>query len=643
MATTEDAVRLTFRRYKDGETQQRPFQEQIFQASWSHKCPTYVHRAPPCQSSCPAGEDIRGWLHIARGQEKLPAGVAWQQAAFYRLTEANPFPAIMGRVCPAPCQGGCNRSAVEEVIGINSIEQHIGNYAIENKLAFEVPDTDTGKHVAIVGGGPGGLSAAYQLRRRGHKVTVFERYHRLGGMCAFGLPDYRTSRTVVEAEVQRIVDMGIEARLGVTVGKDVSVDDLDRDYDAVLWAVGCQRGHPLHVEGWAETENCVTALDFLRAFNEKRLRHVPRRVLVVGGGDTSMDVASVSRRLGYRPGATDAELPILDPQAGHDGDYGSEHAQAILTSILPREELPCQPHEIDDAQREGVEFMFSVVPVALLHDDSGRAIGVRMAECHVEKGRPVVHEGTEFDLECDLVVSAIGQGGDLAGLDSLNNGRNLIDADSELRVKGQEKHFVAGDIIRPNLLVTAIGHGRIAAEGIHDYLAGREPQRRPKVDVVHFNMNKRLASKGLEPKACDPVPMNGTHKGDFATHNYEDRSTVEVIRPNRLFLGHFNAQPQHKREHESVSSDKVRGHFGERTQPLTEEQAVAEAKRCMSCGMCFECDNCVIYCPQDAVKRVPIAKRSTGRYVETDYTRCIGCHICHDVCPTGYIEMGLGE
>ena len=172
-ATNEksETQQLTFRRYKDGDSKHVPWNKHIFQASHSYKCPTYIQSTPPCQGSCPSGEDIRGYLNIVRGVEKPPVGadgkpvMSWQEYAWRRLTEANPFPSVMGRVCPAPCETGCNRNALEDHVGINSVEHFLGEYAIQNKLKFAAPATKTGKKIAVIGGGPAGLSAAYQLAR----------------------------------------------------------------------------------------------------------------------------------------------------------------------------------------------------------------------------------------------------------------------------------------------------------------------------------------------------------------------------------------------------------------------------------------------------------------------------------------------
>ncbi|HDO34347.1 MAG TPA: 4Fe-4S dicluster domain-containing protein, partial [Chromatiales bacterium] len=273
----------------------------------------------------------------------------------------------------------------------------------------------------------------------------------------------------------------------------------------------------------------------------------------------------------------------------------------------------------------------------------GRARGLKMARCDMVDNRPVPKAGTEFELECDLIVSAIGQGGDLTGVDDMNNGRGLIDADKFYQVPNHPGHFVAGDIIRPHLLTTAIGQASVAAETIDQYLRHVEIQKRPKVDKHRFNLMNKLKEAGLEPEEYDHQQKRGTNSSNFAIHNFEDRSAHEIIQSSKLFLAQFPYTARLKRLEIGPTADEVIGHFMERTVTLNDEQAQQEANRCMSCGLCFECDNCVIYCPQNAVFRVKKNQSTTGRYVDTDYTRCIGCHICSDVCPTGYIDMALGE
>jgi NADPH-dependent glutamate synthase beta subunit-like oxidoreductase len=557
----------TLRKFHDGDHAWASFEEMIFDADHSHRCPTYVHRTPPCQGSCPAGEDIRGWLQIARGLEKAPEDVAWQEYAFQRVTKANPFPSQMGRVCPAPCQDGCNRNEVEDYVGINAVEQYIGDFAI---------------------------------------------------------------------------DKGFDTR----VGRDISVEQLEKSHDAILWTIGCQSGRPLPVPG-GDAPNCVSGVQLLRAFNTGRLQVTAEKVVCVGGGDTSIDVVSVARRLG--------KIQQIHPQeraeqvvrgfVAHDAALAAARtgAAVTLTSLFPRTSMTAAEHEVEDALTEGVTIRDGVMPIEVLLDEGGRARGLKLAECEMVDDVPQPKAGTEFEIEADLIVSAIGQSGDLTGLESFDNGKGLMNADAHYRIPEREGHFVAGDIIRPHLLVTAIGHASIAADCIDRYLHDDDQKRRPKVDVHHFNLLEKLREVSLGPEDYDYSEARGTDAANFAVHNFEDRSGHEIIAAEDVFLAHFPDTPRIHRGERVPKGEEVLGDFEERIIGLSEEDAIKEAERCMSCGMCIECDNCVIFCPQDAVFRVKKDQRTTGRYVDTDYAKCIGCHICSDVCPSGYIDMGMGE
>ena len=647
-ASEEQTQKLTFRKFADGEYQWDDFKDQIFNEDNSNKCPTYVHRTPPCQGSCPSGEDIRGWLQIVRGMEKPPEGMTWQEYAFRRATDANPFPAMMGRVCPAPCESGCNRNNVDDFVGINSVEQYIGDSAFDEGYQFEVPPPVKGKRVAIIGGGPAGLAGAYQLRRLGYASTVFESQEHLGGMFRYGIPGYRTPRDRLDREIDRIIELGdIEIRTGVRVGRDISIEQLEADYDALIWAVGCQSGRGLPVDGWQDTPNCVSGVAFLDAFNKEAMKVTAEKVVCIGGGDTSIDVVSVARRLGKidQINAQDRPEEVIGGYTAHDSAMvaAREGAHVTLTALFERSDMTATEEEVDDALTEGVTVLNGVMPVALIRDESGRATALRLAKCKIdEKGIPRPVADTEFEVEADLIVSAIGQAGDLSGIEEMGNDRQLINADRFFQVPDRPGHFVAGDIVRPHLLTTAIGQAAIAAQSVDQYLRGKDPARRPKVDVNHFDLLAKLNEQSLAPDDYDHAATWGTSEASFAVHNYEDRSQHEIIPSDELFLGHFEETPRNLRDTTVPDENEVLGHFEERHHGLDEGAAQAEAERCMSCGMCFECDNCVIYCPQDAVFRVKKDQSTTGRYVDTDYSKCIGCHICADVCPTGYIDMGMG-
>jgi NADPH-dependent glutamate synthase beta subunit-like oxidoreductase len=542
----------------------------------SHKCPVYVRRVPPCTAACPAGEDIRGYHNILRGLRKSedPMADAWRL-----ITEVNPFPAVMGRVCPAPCQSTCNRQYVDETIGINAVEHAIGEYAIQKGLSFEKPSVSTGKRIAVVGSGPAGLSCAYQLARRGHHVTVFEAFEKLGGMMRYGIANYRVSREALDAEIQRILDLGIEVRTHTKIGADLSLEDLRKQYDAVFLGLGAQKGRDLPVPG-IDASNVLNALDFLIAFNKGDEVQVGRKVVAIGDGDVAMDVVRLALRLGAK--------------------------DVVLLSGVAREEMKASPSEFIDAVAEGTRVELQVGTLEVLKDAEGRATGIKCVRMEKkvkgEEGwnspvpflryKPVA--GTEFEVAADTIVAAIGQATDMTGMEGVGNGKPWVQVDQNYQVKGMPGVFSGGDVLSLTLLTTAIGHGRKAAEAIDAYVRGEDLPKPVRDDIIPF---KELAST------------------------------------------YFLPTPQKKRTHRHP--EKVIGDFNEILESLDHETAKQESKRCMSCGLCFECDQCMIYCPQEAIKKFP--KNPMGDVMFTVYTRCVGCHICAEVCPTGYIDMAMGE
>lgn len=636
----------TYRRYADGDDDHYDWGRDVINQGESYLCPTYIQRTPPCQNVCPSGHDIRGWLSIVRGLDKPQGDQPWQAYAFERMTMANPFPAIMGRVCPAPCQTGCNRSSLDGHVGINAIEQYIGDWARENNLGFAKPDTESGKSVAIIGGGPAGLAAALFLRRLGHSCTIYEAHSALGGQMVFGIPGYRIPRDVLKHEIQRILDVGgIEVRLNARVGRDVKVETLEQEHDAIFWSVGTVVGKPLRVEG-GEAPNCVDGMTFLKAFNDGSLKYLEGRVLVIGGGDTAMDVAAVAKRIGQVAGLDASERPeaVFEGSGQQREDRATRRTDADCWLVYrrPIAKAPCTKHELEACIAEGVEIHDSLAPLEVMLDEQGRAYALKVQPVDWSSGE-MEAKGEPLEIECGLIVAATGQTGDFAGIDGIANDWNLIDADKSMQVKGRPGHFVAGDAVNPHLLTTAIGQAAIAVQSIDRHLNGRVMAERPKVEGHHFDLLRELEEKNLSPDEYNHGQTWGTSEAKWSVHNFENRANADVVRSSAMFTGHFTYQPLNARDEIDVNVSNVLGSMVERFTGLTEETAISEAKRCMSCGFCFECDNCVIYCPQDAVTRVNKDERVMGRYVETDYAKCVGCHICKEVCPTGFIEMGLGQ
>ncbi|RKX31204.1 MAG: hypothetical protein DRP46_03890, partial [Candidatus Zixiibacteriota bacterium] len=261
--------------------------------------PKFVEKRPPCGDNCPNHNPIRKMLITIQKAEDY--GKSYDQAfeeAFYIFMEKTPFPSVCGRVCPHPCETECNRKEKEGAVSINKVERFIGDFGLNKGLKPKMlVEEKRSEKVAVVGSGPAGMSSAYHLARRGYQVTVFEAFPKTGGMLRYGIPDYRLPQNILDAEINRIADMGVEIKLNTSVGNDISMDDLRRDYDAVFVAIGAHKGLKLRVEG-EDAENVFTGTDFLHRVNNGESVEVGDSVVVIGGGDTAIDAARVSRRLG---------------------------------------------------------------------------------------------------------------------------------------------------------------------------------------------------------------------------------------------------------------------------------------------------------------------------------------------------------
>ena len=416
--------------------------------SWRTEKPLYVDLLPPCNQACPAGENIQQWLFYA---EEKNYEAAWRQ-----ITKDNPFPAIMGRVCYHPCQSACNRAEVDEAVGINAVERFLGDEAIRKGWAFDPPSELTGKRVLVIGAGPSGLSAAYHLRRLGHEVHIREAGPMAGGMMRFGIPKYRLPREVLDAEVQRITD------LGVTMEFDRKVDDLEaalaEGFDAIFCAVGAHIGKRAYIPAGesAKILDAVTYLHDVEVDEDKPM--LGRKVVVYGGGNTAIDAARTAKRLGAE--------------------------EAIIVYRRTRDKMPAHDLEVEEALEEGIMLKWLST---IKHVDEGKMVVEKMALDESGFPQPT---GEFEELEADSLVLALGQEADLSFLEDVE-GITISDgvvAVDQSMMTGRAGVFAGGDMVPAERTVTvAVGHGKKAARHIDGYLRGTAYVPAPKHPVATFD------------------------------------------------------------------------------------------------------------------------------------------------------------
>ncbi len=403
--------------------------------SWREERPLYVHRMPPCNHGCPAGENIQQWLYHAESGD--------YEAAWRELVEDNPLPAVMGRVCYHPCETACNRAQLDETVGIHGVERFLGDEAIRRGWKLTADAEPTGKRVLVVGAGPSGLSAAYHLARRGHAVTIRDAGPMAGGMMRFGIPKYRLPRDVLDAEVRRILDLGVTLELD---SKVTSILDAMRDgpFDAAFLAVGAHIGKRAYIPA-GEAAHILDAVTLLRSMEGEERPLLGRRVVVYGGGNTAMDAARTARRLGAE--------------------------EAIVVYRRTRDRMPAHDFEVEEALDEGVTMRWlSTIKQA----DEGRLVLERMELDDTGFPRPT---GETEELEADSLVLALGQEADLSLLDGvpgLEIEDGVVKVDRRM-MTGHAGIFAGGDMVPAERTVTVgVGHGKQAARNIDAWLCGTE-------------------------------------------------------------------------------------------------------------------------------------------------------------------------
>jgi 2-oxoacid:acceptor oxidoreductase delta subunit (pyruvate/2-ketoisovalerate family) len=560
--------------------------------TWRFIKPIYEDKVPACQNACPAGNDIEGWIRLIQQGE--------YEMAYWHLKREQPFPAILGRVCFEFCQGACNRAPFDDPVSIKELERFLGDHVMPS-TPYPHLQGDNGKTIAVVGSGPAGMSAAYYGRLLGFRVTIFEKLPPMGGILRTGIPSYRLPREVVAAEFEGLRNMGIEFRPRTAVGKDIPFNDLCRDYDYVFLATGAHGSRKLNVEGEDESHRIMSGLTLLNRVALGEEVGLGSEVLVIGGGNTAIDASRTAIRLG-------------------------SHATVIYRRS--ETEMPAHPDEVREAREEGVQFRLLAAPERIEVNDDGTIS--RVVCCEMELGpadqggcrRPLKKHGALFDVKADSILTAIGEVPVFDYLnDSVKTENALIPVNNDLRVDvqndGRAQIFAGGDIIGiPRTVVHAVASGKKAA--IVMDCARKGVDFAEVLDEIAIGDGPAISfSKYMGWKPLNPVRQN---------------SRV-VVDSEKMVYDYFDKAPQVEKK---IQAAEVRKNsFEAYSGTFSEDEALREVARCMHCGRCTECDNCLIFCPD-----VSILVIGNGRFgYSIDYDYCKGCGICFTECPRHAMSM----
>lgn len=508
----------------------------------------------PCKTACPAHIAVQGYIKLASQGKYMEA--------LELIKKENPFPAVCGRICPHGCESECTRGEIDEPIAIDEIKKFIADQELDSDKRF-IPERrhEYGKKIGIVGAGPAGLSCAYYLAIDGYKVTVFEKEDKLGGMLTLGIPSFRLEKDIVEAEIDILKEMGVEFKTGVEVGKDITLDDLRKDgYEGFYLAIGAQGGRKLGIEG-EDADGVITGVEFLRNVNLGKDVKLPKRAIVIGGGNVAIDVA----RTASRTGATDVKMFCLES----------------------REEMPALKEEIEETLEEGIAIENSWGPKRIVVEN-GKVTGVEFKKCTSvfnSDGRfaPEYDENDTMIVETDVVLLSIGQsiewGNLLDGSKVELNRNNTAKADGLTYQTAEKDVFVGGDTFTgPKFAINAIAAGKEAAISLHRF---------------------------VQP-------------GQSLTLG-RDRREYHMFDKDNVVIEGFDNVPRQRIGH----NPEAKNSFKDDRVTFTEEQMKKETERCLGCGaakvdayMCVGCGQCTTKCKFDAIQLI-----KTGHSVPNTYEK----------------------
>nr|WP_321499607.1 FAD-dependent oxidoreductase [uncultured Dethiosulfovibrio sp.] len=566
---------------------------------------------PPCTLACPAQANVQGYINTAaQGKFSEALEILHQNIA---------LPSSIGRVCPAPCQENCRRNFVdEEPVSIRNIKRFIGDHGLAQDNLGHVPAiADNGKTVAIVGGGPAGMSAAYYLRLKGYDVTVIEKEAALGGMMRYGIPDYRLPQEVLQKECDWLVSHGIELRMNTCLGKDVTLDQLRDEYDAVLLAMGCWKSSSMRTPG-EDLPGVLGGIDFLYTVNLHDPIKLGDKVAVVGGGNTAMDACRCAKRLGAE--------------------------KVYIVYRRTEAEMPAENIEIQEAKEEGIEFLFLAAPTAIEGNGKVERLiceKMELGEADASGRRRPIATGETFTLEVDNVIAAIGQGIDFGGLPkSIHDNRSMAVNDHyETPLPGV---FVCGDQqTGPKIAVEALGTGHWAAESIHSYLTTGKAKKPFVYDVVRDDLGPDdFADREKQPMEhtahVDPEVRLSKPFDEYDMGLTEEQVLRDSARCMECGCADvFECKLRRYAIDHEVNPDRI---AGEHVQALEEanQYYVRNMDKCILCGQCVRtCDEIAGFHAIDFANRGFAATVSPEYFKGIESSDCTFCGLCVQNCPVG--------